>query len=417
MRRRPLHEGNHVVGVARHGDGARNDLPDARGLAVDGQGRRVVPQEAAKSLNGGYLLHVSSSLTSPATERIQSPSERLAAAERFARDILPAVSRTFALSIRVLPGALGRAVLTAYLLCRIADTLEDEPGLPAEMKAALLEELTRCFDDAKAADAFPARVAGIEGDVAHVRLTRHADLIFVLYRSLPPGTRLHVRRWVSEMIVGMRKFVLLYPNGIRIQSLEEYREYCYYVAGTVGYMLTDLWHEHAPSIGERQYAVLRERCRSFAEALQTVNILKDVAADAETENSIYIPEELLRRHGSSHATILAPERLRGTRDALATLVQLAWHDLETARSYLLLIPRRAVTIRLFCLLPLLFAYATLRDLTRTPQALARREVVKISRREVKSLTLFGVLVILSNRGMRWLADRASRRPFVVAGVR
>jgi farnesyl-diphosphate farnesyltransferase len=76
-----------------------------------------------------------------------------------------------------------------------------------------------------------------------------------------------------------------------------------------------------------------------------------------------------------------------------------------------------VSIRLFCMMPLLFAYATLRDLTRTPQALARGEVVKISRREVKSLTLMGVLVILSNRGLAWLADRAMRRPFVLSGVR
>jgi farnesyl-diphosphate farnesyltransferase len=343
--------------------------------------------------------------------------ERLAEADRFGREILPAVSRTFALSIRVLPGPLGRAVLAAYLLCRIADTLEDEPSLPAEAKAALLDELQRSFDDAAAADAFPARVAAITGEPAHVRLTRHTDLVFVLYRALSPGTREHVRRWVGEMIAGMRKFVLLYPHGIRIQSLEEYREYCYYVAGTVGYLLTDLWHEHAPSIGERQYHVLRDKCRAFAEALQTVNILKDVAADAEQENSIYIPEELLREHGSSHAQILAPDRLRGTRAALATLVQLAHHDLEGARSYLLLIPRRAVPIRLFCVLPLLFAYATLRDLTQIPQALARRDVVKISRREVKSLALIGFLVILSNRGLAWLADRAMRRPFVVAGVR
>ena len=342
---------------------------------------------------------------------------RLASAERFAKEILPSVSRTFALSIRVLPGALGRAVLAAYLLCRIADTLEDEPTLPAESKAVLLDDLARCFDDATAADAFPERVSGLTGDAAHVRLAQHTDLVFVLYRSLPLGTQAHVVRWVREMIGGMRKFVLLYPHGIRIQSLEEYKEYCYYVAGTVGYLLTDLWHEHAPSIGDRQYTVLREKCRAFAEALQTVNILKDVATDAEQENSIYIPEDLLRRHGSSHATILSPDRLRGTREALATLVQLAWHDLEGARSYLLLIPRRAVPIRLFCVLPLLFAYATLRDLTRTPQALARREVVKISRREVKSLTLFGFLVILSNRGLGWLADRAMTRPFVVGGVR
>jgi farnesyl-diphosphate farnesyltransferase len=342
---------------------------------------------------------------------------RVAEAERFAREILPAVSRTFALSIRVLPGALGRSVLAAYLLCRIADTLEDEPHMPASAKATLLDELLHCFDDAAAADHFPDRLASLRGDDAHVRLASRADLVFVLYRALPPGTQAHVKRWVGEMILGMKKFVVLYPHGIRIQSLDEYKEYCYYVAGTVGYLLTDLWHEHVPSIGARQHGVLREKCRAFAEALQTVNILKDVATDAEKENSIYIPEELLREHGSSHATILAPERLRQTRAALATMVQLAWHDLEGARSYLLLIPRRAVPIRLFCVLPLLFAYATLRDLTRTPQALVRREVVKISRAEVKSLTMFGFLVILSNRGLAWLADRAMRRPFVLAGVR
>ena len=338
-------------------------------------------------------------------------------AERFAREILPAVSRTFALSIRLLPGELGHAVRTAYLLCRIADTVEDEPTLPAAEKAALLDALLQCFDDAEAADAFPARVTSITGEAAHVRLTRHADLVFVSFRTLSGNTRTHLRRWVGEMIGGMRKFVLLYPHGIRIQSLEEYREYCYYVAGTVGYLLTDLWHEHAASIGDGRYRVLRERCRAFAEALQTVNILKDVATDAEQENSIYIPEQLLREHGSSHAQILDADRLRGTRAALATLVALAQHDLEGARSYLLLIPRRAVAIRLFCVLPLLFAYATLRDLTHLPHALAQRQVVKISRREVKSLTLIGFLVILSNRGVGWLADRAMRRPFVVLGLR
>ena len=348
---------------------------------------------------------------SPAPSSDQSDAARFAEADRFGREILPSVSRTFALSIRVLPGHLGRSVLSAYLLCRIADTLEDEPHLPAEEKAKLLDSLSECFESAEDADAFPARVTDIRGEPAHVRLTQNADLVFVLYRSLPAGTQVHVRRWVREMIMGMRKFVLLYPDGIRIQNLDEYKEYCYYVAGTVGYLLTDLWHEHVPSIGDGQYRKLRERCRAFAEALQTVNILKDVATDAERENSIYIPEDLLEQHGSSHAALLAPDGLRGTREALATLVELAWQDLELARGYLLLIPRRAVSIRLFCVLPLLFAYATLRDLTRTPQTLARREVVKISRGEVKSLTIVGFIVIMSNRGLAWLADRAMRRPF------
>ena len=344
-------------------------------------------------------------------------ASRVDDAERFARALLPQVSRTFALSVRVLPGTLGRAVLAAYLLCRIADTLEDEPAMAAEEKAALLDRLLACFDDAAAADGFPARVVSLAGEPAHVRLTRNADLVFVLYRSLPATTRALLRRWVGEMIGGMRKFVLLYPRGIRIQSLEEYREYCYYVAGTVGYLLTDLWREHASGIGDARYQALRERCRAFAEALQTVNILKDVATDAEEENSIYVPEQLLCVHGSSHATILSAERAEGTREALATLALLAWEDLEGARAYLLLLPRRAVSVRLFCVLPLLFAYATLRDITGASGALGQRAVLKISRREVKSLTISGFALILSNRGLSWLADRAMRRPFLLAGIR
>src|SRR6476620_7613825 len=137
---------------------------------------------------------MSSSLTDVSRAQMESwttrHAPRVAEAERFAHEILPAVSRTFALSIRVLPGALGRAVLAAYLLCRIADTLEDEPTLPARAKAALLDELARCFDDAVAADAFPDRVAHVTGDAAHIRLTKNADLVFVLYRSLPVGTQI-----------------------------------------------------------------------------------------------------------------------------------------------------------------------------------------------------------------------------------
>ena len=341
------------------------------------------------------------------TEPTVSDRQRLADAERFAREILPAVSRTFALSIRVLPGALGRAVLAAYLLCRIADTLEDEPTLDAESKAALLDELERCFDDAAAADAFPARVANLTGEAAHVRLTRNSDLVFVLFRSLTPATRLHVAKWVREMIAGMRKFVLAYPHGVRIQSIDEYREYSYYVAGTVGHLLTDLWYEHAPSIGPAEYETLRLRCRAFAEALQTVNILKDVARDAERENSIYIPEQLLRTHGSAHADMFGGG-IEGTKSALAAMIRMAHHDLEHATAYLVAIPRRAVAIRLFCALPLLFAYATLRDLSRATQPLTGKGAVKISRAEVKSLTLLSMLGVMSNRALRTLVARTAK---------
>lgn len=335
-------------------------------------------------------------------------------AARFCQAILPAVSRTFALGIKVLPGALGQAVLDAYLLCRIADTVEDAPGIDPEVKAALFDRFLEAFDSAEALATFTAGVQELTGDLAHLTLTRNTPLVFEHFSALPTNTQAVVRKWVAEMALGMRKFVLLYPNGIRIQTLDEYKEYCYYVAGTVGYMLTDLWHEHSPSIGERRYAILRERCRAFAEALQTVNILKDVAVDAEQENSVYIPEELLKAHGSTQSRILAPELLASNREALTQLIKLAWHDLEEALVYLLDIPRRAVQIRLFCILPLLLAYATLRDLVQSTAMLKPGGSVKISRREVKSLLMTGAMLAVSNRGVRWLVARVRQRSFELA---
>jgi farnesyl-diphosphate farnesyltransferase len=317
----------------------------------------------------------------------------------------------------VLPGALGQAVLDAYLLCRIADTVEDAPDMQPERKAELFDDFLAAFDSPDARQRFVDGVKPLRGEQAHLALTHNSDLVLAHFATLPPRTQAVVRKWVTEMVVGMRKFVLLYPNGIRIQTVEEYKEYCYYVAGTVGYMLTDLWHEHSPSISERRYAILRERCRAFAEALQTVNILKDVATDAEKENSIYVPEELLRAQGSTHSRILSPELIASNREALTQLIPAC-----VARSRGSALPicwphsRRAVSIRLFCILPLLLAYATLRDPRaehRDAQAwrigedlTARGEVTAHDRRDARN-----------EQQRSALAGRARPSPSVRAGIR
>ena len=147
-------------------------------------------------------------------------------AARFCAAILPAVSRTFALGIKVLPGALGQAVLDAYLLCRIADTVEDAPAVDPQVKADLLDAFLAAFDDPAALERFLQGVKPLVGNEAHLALTLNADLVFEHFAGLPPRTRAVVQKWVAEMAMGMRKFVLLYPDGIRIQTVDEYKEYC-----------------------------------------------------------------------------------------------------------------------------------------------------------------------------------------------
>lgn len=343
-------------------------------------------------------------------------ASRIRKAERFGQTILPDVSRTFAISIRFLPGDLGRAVLTAYLLCRIADTIEDDNATPPADRAALLDEFLRTLVDRDAAEAFPARAARLKGDAAHLQLVRHTDLVLVLFRTLPPRTQERVAHWVREMGLGMAKFVRTYPQGIRIQTLAEYREYCYYVAGTVGCMLTELWHLHARPVGKREFEKLWAKCQAFGEALQTVNILKDIAWDAQHENSIYIPAHDLQAEGSSHESLLSPQHLEHNHRAVLHFIELARTDLDDALEYILLIPRRAVAIRAFCLLPLLFAYATLRELSGSRAMLTVGGTVKISRREVKSLMIVGFLALLSNAALRRLVRRVKARPFTLAAV-
>ncbi len=336
---------------------------------------------------------------------------RVRDAERFAREILPAVSRTFSLSVRLLRGELGRSVLCAYLLCRIADTLEDDGHAAPDDKAALLHAFLRCLDDAAAADAFPALAAHIQGDEAHVRLLRRTDLVCVLFRSLEPSAQERVAHWVREMARGMADFTLRHPQGLRIQTVEEYREYCYYVAGTVGCMLTELWRAHGLSLSTAQYDALWARCTQFGEALQTVNILKDIAQDAERENAIYVPQRTLEAHGGSHETLLDPAFLTQNRAAVAEFIALAWSDLDQAFEYLLLLPRRALFIRAFCVLPLLYAYATLRELTHSDAMLRRGGVVKISRAEVRALMMAGLGALASNAVLRRLVARVRVAPF------
>ncbi len=329
--------------------------------------------------------------------------------------MLPRVSRTFALGIRLLPRSLEDPITIGYLLCRIADTVEDDRALAPDRKLALLERLAVCFDEPEAAEDYAADAGGAGMSDADRELVAGSSLVFRAFRSLDPASRGIIREWVLEMVRGMREFVWTYPAGIRIQSVAEFRRYCYFVAGTVGHLLTDLWHAHSPFVRLRTYNKLLTRCEAFGEALQTVNILKDIPWDVEHENAVFIPRDLLESAGSGHDSLLDPALRAQNRAALSALVALAESDLDDALAYVSDIPPAAMRIRLFCVLPTVFAAATLRELKRSEQMLVSGGGVKITRREVNSLILAGSTTTVSNTSLRWLVERVRHRPFLVVG--
>lgn len=350
-----------------------------------------------------------------APRRVTAREPTLGDAQRASRLLLPRVSRTFALGVKMLPPKLEAPVRIGYLLCRIADTVEDDLALSPERKVALLDTFLACFDDTAQADDFASCVTELGASDEYLALVAQTGLVFWTYRMLDDPTRAILRRWIAEMVRGMRGFVTDHARGIRITSVDEFRRYCYYVAGTVGHLLTDLWYQHSAVVGKATYARLLEDCEAFGEALQTVNILKDIAWDAERENAIYIPSELLSAVGSGHDALLRDERRAANRDALVPLMQLAQADIDRSLRYIEALPAAALRIRLFCVLPVLFAVATMRELERSDAMLVPGGAVKITRAEVRALVVAGSTSTLTNRTLRWLVDRVRKRPFTFAG--
>jgi farnesyl-diphosphate farnesyltransferase len=337
-------------------------------------------------------------------------------ADRYTRAILPNVSRTFAVGVRLLPPRIELPVRLGYLLCRIADTIEDDLALGAPRKAELLDAFAACFDDSECADNFGRTALELTTSHDYRALVAASGEVFALYRLLDYPTRTILRRWILEMVDGMQTFVLAYPGGIRIANMLEFHQYCYYVAGTVGHLLTDLWRQHSRSINARVHARLLEDCESFGEALQVVNILKDIAWDAEHENAVFVPSNVLYAVGSGHDSILDGVRRVANRTALEPLIAIAKNDIERGLCYIENIPLHALRVRLFCALPILFAVATTREIERSEEMLVPGGGVKISRIEVRNIIIAARTSTLSNRSLRWLIDSLRRRPLGSSSV-
>lgn len=310
--------------------------------------------------------------------------------------ILPKVSRTFALGIEALKGPLKNSILTGYLLCRIADTIEDDPKFNSEKKILFLNLFIKCFSDRKNIQSICELSAELKNDEAHLSLIKNTHRVFCLFDSLSANSQDILKRWVIEMTHGMILFISKHQNKIRIKSITEYKQYCYYVAGTVGLMLTELWKEYAVFLGEKKYQILLQFSKIFGQGLQTINILKDMYWDWKIENSIYLPLDLLQHYGCNHENMYTPHLAQKSTLAAQELICLSQENLLQSANYIQNIPKFHLRIRFFCILPLLLAFATLSKIKQADSLILAKEKIKLSRVEVKKIYKISILSCFSN---------------------
>ncbi|HEU0196868.1 MAG TPA: phytoene/squalene synthase family protein, partial [Nevskiaceae bacterium] len=262
--------------------------------------------------------------------------------------ILPAVSRTFALTIPQLPEPLATAIANAYLLCRIADTIEDEPRLAAARKQHFQTLFGDVVGGRKPAEDFARELAAeLSQDTpdAERELVRNAGTVLSITRRFNAVQRQAIQRCVTTMCEGMHGFEN-HASAAGLADVAELDRYCYYVAGVVGEMLTELFCDHSPVIGKRRDALMRLAV-SFGQGLQLTNIIKDVWDD-HARGVCWYPRDVFERHGFDLSQLSEDRHGAGFQAGVRDLVAIAHGHLRDALAYMLLIPQEEHGIRLFC---------------------------------------------------------------------
>jgi phytoene/squalene synthetase len=299
---------------------------------------------------------------------------------------LEAVSRTFSKPIELLPERLREALTCGYLLCRMVDTVEDYPAFDNRERDELFTAFIAVLDGGLPADAFSARFLAIPGDDPEILLAQSMPRVMRVFTTQDPATRDATTRWLSEMANGMRLYCRRdSPASLTtLNTFSDLERYCYFVAGTVGHLITDLFCDF---LGGRSGALehqLRARCESFGVGLQMVNILKDVTEDF-ARSRCYVPRQLCRAEGFEPELLLAVEHRQKAHRALARVFERAAEHLDDAFEYTLLIPAKEVQLRLFCLLPLWMAIETLLVAVGNDAVLIADRPVKIARDTVADI--------------------------------
>lgn len=327
--------------------------------------------------------------------------------ELYQDHILQGVSRTFALTIPQLPEALRRVIGNAYLLCRITDTIEDDNALTSEQTRQLSQLFSEVVCGNASAEEFAQRLYPLLSDhtiPAEHDLIKNTPAVIRVTHSFNPTQRNALERCVRIMAQGMSD----YQETESLEGLKDLpamNQYCYYVAGVVGEMLTELFCDYSQEINIHKPTLMKLSV-SFGQGLQMTNILKDIWDDRK-RGACWLPQDIFLKHGFNLNNLQPGMSDPEFQAGLAELLGIAKGHLQNALLYTSLIPPHEKGIRRFCLWAIGMAILTLNKINRH-RDFSEGTQVKISRRDVKATIVTTNLFASHNRVLNLLFKLTSR---------
>ena len=304
--------------------------------------------------------------------------------------LLKSVSRSFYLTIRILPARIQAPIGLAYLLARASDTIADTAEASEPVRLHHLAAFGKMIRDG-ASEGLPELQREIQPpDPGERELIAKLDRCFAWLVTLPESDRREIAGVLEKIICGQTLDLQRFPKGdgvIALQTAAELDEYTYLVAGCVGEFWTRICLAHLPQYSRASESELLRLGVNYGKGLQLVNILRDIPADRRA-GRCYLPADELRAANSTPA--------KPAREVFDRWHQRAVEHLEDGRRYLAAL--RPARLRIGCFLPWYLGVETLRLLNERPP-LETEEKIKVPRSTVRAALLRAPLVAFSNRVM------------------
>jgi farnesyl-diphosphate farnesyltransferase len=302
--------------------------------------------------------------------------------------LLRDVSRSFYLTLRVLPAAVRPQISLAYLLARTTDTIADTELLPQNERLAVLAALRERIVGSSAVPLELGEFAKNQGSQSERVLLQNCEGSLKLLQDSPQPDRELIVKVLQMIVSGQELDLRRFGSGsakniVALAFADELDDYTYRVAGCVGEFWTKVCLAHLFSPAQVDGGRLLSNGIRFGKGLQLVNILRDLPRDLRT-GRCYLPLDQLRGNGLAPADLLETSNEARTRPIYDKWLETAQAHLDAGWDYTNALPRRCIRVRLACAWPLLLGARTL-QLLRTGSFLDATRRIKVPRPEVRGV--------------------------------
>ncbi len=304
--------------------------------------------------------------------------------------LLRDVSRSFYLTLRVLPAEIRPQVSLAYLLARATDTIADTKAVPRAKRVAALQQLQNLSHVPEL-----GTIAEHQTPAGEKQLLERLEDCVVMLGQFDEADGRRIQE-LLKIIVGGQIFDLqCFPGEtekelVALSSDGELDKYTYMVAGCVGEFWTKMCVAHLPALGEWNVEEMCALGVRFGKGLQLVNVLRDIPKDLRI-GRCYLPV-------SEPGALLDPKNFETIRPVYTHWLDVALAHLDAGWQYTMRIPRSQRRLRLACVWPIWIGLMTIARL-RVENPLDPAQRIKITRKQVYGVIGQSLLVTRSDKAL------------------